>query len=91
MSKRYRSSPEDDKTNPKRIILKYLRFQNYCTHGTYKNWNVGSIAKSHVQHGTILGKVDLLAAEHGGGGLTIKIMYYHTQDIDILFRYIAGN
>ncbi len=44
-----------------------------------------------MQHGAILGKVDLLAAEHGGGGLAIKIMYYHTQDFDILFRYIAGN
>jgi hypothetical protein len=36
---------------------------------TYKNGNVGSVAESNVENGTVLREVDLLPAKHGGGGL----------------------
>ncbi len=36
---------------------------------THKNGNVRSVAESNVENGTVLREVDLLTAEHGGGGL----------------------
>jgi hypothetical protein len=48
---------------------KAVRTRDYRRKNTYKNRNVGSVAESNVENGTVLREVDLLTAEHGGGGL----------------------